>query len=307
MKRSDDTPPAFAFRTLLVPVDLTPASDRVLGRLALLPLAPDARLTLLHVVPSHLPPEAQRRAEREAKRALAEEARHLATSLPRGVTVVPLVRAGAPASEIAARSAEVGAEMIVMGRSGGRALRDHFLGSTAERVLRRTALPVLVVRLPARAPYRRPALALAFDGAARAALAQLLKVVPPSWPRVTVIHAYDPPYHGHFHPDEAEYRERYRREAVHDVRTLMAAALSDAKVPARHAPGWNTHVRFGSPTTIVAKAAKDADTDLLVMGTRGRSGVAYVFLGTVAGDVLREVACDVLVVPPRRTGGGRRQ
>ena len=29
----------------------------------------------------------------------------------------------------------------------------------------------------------------------------------------------------------------------------------------------------------------------------GRSGIAHVLLGTVAGDVLREVACDVLVVP----------
>jgi len=30
--------------------------------------------------------------------------------------------------------------------------------------------------------------------------------------------------------------------------------------------------------------------------------LAQIFLGTVAGDVLREVACDVLVVPPRRVG-----
>lgn len=37
-----------------------------------------------------------------------------------------------------------------------------------------------------------------------------------------------------------------------------------------------------------------------MLGTHGYSGVAHVLLGTVAGDVLREVACDVLVVPGLR-------
>ncbi len=43
-----------------------------------------------------------------------------------------------------------------------------------------------------------------------------------------------------------------------------------------------------------------ADTDLLVLGTRGRSGAAYVFLGSIAGDLLRAAKCDVLIVPPTR-------
>jgi nucleotide-binding universal stress UspA family protein len=51
---------------------------------------------------------------------------------------------------------------------------------------------------------------------------------------------------------------------------------------------------------VVEKAVKKANTDLLVLGTRSNSGSAFVFLGTVAGDLLREVNCDVLVVPPRK-------
>lgn len=63
--------------SLLVPVDLTPGSDRVLGRLSLFPLADEARVTLLHVVPGSMPLRQQRRAERDANRALAYEARHV--------------------------------------------------------------------------------------------------------------------------------------------------------------------------------------------------------------------------------------
>jgi hypothetical protein len=43
------------FRSLLVPIDKPPLSDRVLGRVALLPVAEASELTLLHVVPDRLP------------------------------------------------------------------------------------------------------------------------------------------------------------------------------------------------------------------------------------------------------------
>lgn len=72
------------FHSLLVPLDLTAISDRVLGRVALLPLADGARVTLLHVVPKNLPVRAQERAERDARKSLVNEARHLVKALPKG-------------------------------------------------------------------------------------------------------------------------------------------------------------------------------------------------------------------------------
>jgi nucleotide-binding universal stress UspA family protein len=59
-----------------------------------------------------------------------------------------------------------------------------------------------------------------------------------------------------------------------------------------------THVRYASPRVVVEKTLRKAETDLLVLGTRGYSGAAYDFWGTVSGDLLREATCDVLVVPP---------
>lgn len=276
----------------------------MVGRVALLPLAEEARLTLLHVVPKSLPPRAQRRAEADAKKALAAEATSLARSLPKGVNIELIVKVGTPAVEIAKRAATPKAELIVMGRGGGRALRDVFLGSTAERVIRRGQLPVLVVRLPLRGPFRRPALALDLDRAAHGILELLLRVIPPPRPSVEIIHAYDIPYRGMIYPslsedDAEEYQEHYRGKALREIGKLLATSLAQAKVAPIDAPSWRTHVRYGSPRTVIEKAVKKGATDLLVLGTRGHSGVAHAFLGTVAGDVLREVACDVLVVPPR--------
>jgi nucleotide-binding universal stress UspA family protein len=290
------------FGSLLVPVDLSPVSDRVVGRVALLPVAERAAVTLLHVVAEGLPPRARRLAEGDARKALAAEARSLARSLPEGVAIRPVVTVGAPAAGIAACADSVEAEMIVMGRGGRRTFRDLFLGSTAERVVRRARLPVLVVRLPPRAPYRRPALALERDRAAHEAVAWLLRVIRPPRPRVAVIHAYDAPFHGIIYPslsaDEAEeYRETHRQDALRALATLLETALRRAGVR-DHAPSWKMHVRYGDPRTVIEKAVERADADLVALGTRGYSGVAHALLGTVAGDVLRHVACDVLVVPP---------
>lgn len=311
MSKPTELHPREGFAALLVAVDLTPASDRVIRRVALLPLARGARVTLLHVVPDDLTVPDQRRAKRDARKALAEEALHLARSLRPDVRVVPIVTVGTPAAEIAAQSVEVSAEMIAMGRGGGRALREAFVGSTAERVIRRTRLPTLVVRLPARGTYRRPALALDLDETASGALAELLKVVPAS-PPLTVIHAFDPPYRHLVYPslseeDAAEDREHSRRAAARQIGDLVASALAAARVPEKDAPRWTAHVQHGSARSVVTRAVAKLETDLLVLGTRGHSGAAYVFLGTVAGDVLRAVGCDVLVVPPRprrRAGEG---
>jgi nucleotide-binding universal stress UspA family protein len=290
-----------AIQSLLVPVDLTPSSDRVLGRLPLLPLADHCKLTLLHVVPGNLPPSDQRRAERDAKRALAAEVTHLRKQLQRHVQIEALVKLGAPARQIAMCATKHKAELVVMGRCGARPLRELFLGSTAERVVRQAKLPVLVVRLPARKRYARPALALDFDEAAPEVLRFTLLVLPPPRPRIEVIHAFDAPYGLRTYPsltrtemEEWETQERFR--STQKLAKLLAGAL----VQPDDAPSWKTHLRYGSPRAVVEKAVSRVEPDLLVLGTHGYSGVAYMFLGTIAGDLLRAAKCDVLMVPPNR-------
>jgi nucleotide-binding universal stress UspA family protein len=291
------------FHSLLVPVDLTPSSDRILGRVSLLPLTADARVTLLHVVPASLPAAEQRRAQRDASRVLAEEARHLRKHLPTKAHIQAVVKVGAAAKAIGALANEVKADLIVMGRCGRRTLREALLGSTAERVVRQTRLPVLVVRLAPRAAYSRPTLALDLDGTADEVVRLMLRVLSPPRPRIEVVHAFGAPYREQIYPslseDEAEERKNeLAAGATAELKRLLAAALAKAGVRTEDAPHVKTHVRYGSPRLVVEKAVEKASTDLLVLGTHGYSGAAYIFLGTVAGDLLRAVPCDVLVVPP---------
>lgn len=288
------------FRSLVIPIDLTPGSERVAARAALLPLAEKPRLTLLHVVPKRLSADARRRAEDDARQALERLARGLA--LPRGAVVQTVVKSGAPAAEVAKLAKSSKAELIVMGRGGGRPVRDVFLGSTAERVIRQGQLPVLVVRLPAQRPYRRPAVALDLEDlrGAENALALLRRTISAPRPRVSVIHAFEAPFQGLIYPslspEEGEaYRAHHREKAL----KALARLLSEC-VPPEETPVWRTHVVEGAPRLVIERTVKKTNADLLVLATHCYSGVAHAFLGTVAGDVLRAVPCDVLVTPPCR-------
>lgn len=55
---------------------------------------------------------------------------------------------GYPADEILRRAYEEGFDLIIMGSHGRGTLSHSFLGSTAERVLRRTRTPIYIIPLP---------------------------------------------------------------------------------------------------------------------------------------------------------------
>jgi len=219
---------------------------------------------------------------------------------------------GGAAREIGACALRAKAELIVMGRGGGRALREAFLGSTAERVIRKARLPVLVVGRPPRAPYRRPALALDRDRAANEVVRLMLLLIPPPRPPVSVIHAFGIPYSSLIYDslsDEEilEMQDVFRRRASDELTELLEAGLAGANAAAAAAPSWKIHVRYGSPRVVVGNVIRNIDADLLMLGTRGYSGAAYAFVGTVAGDLLRKADCDVVVVPPRHSRKSRRR
>jgi nucleotide-binding universal stress UspA family protein len=289
-------------RSVLVALDLSPISARVAARAALLPLVDGARLTLLHVVPRLLPPAFRRQAEQSAHKALEAAAEEIAPSLAAGVELQTVVTAGFPAKDISSHAGAVQADLVVVGRGGARALRDTFIGSTAERVIRQSRVAVLAVRNAARARYRRPLLALDLDDAAPEALRLVLRLFPPPRPELALVHVYDgstDQLDTWSATDEqaAECRRLSREAAVRRIAHLLAISHRLAR---GEDVRWSPRVRIGSPRHLIPKIVAKHRADLLVVGTRGRSGVAQAFLGTIAGDLLRAVSCDVLVVPPRR-------
>jgi len=57
-------------------------------------------------------------------------------------------------------------------------------------------------------------------------------------------------------------------------------------------------VSEGSPRVEIVRYAREANIDLIVLSTHGRSGLSHVMLGSVAESVVRTAPCPVLTVRP---------
>jgi nucleotide-binding universal stress UspA family protein len=55
--------------------------------------------------------------------------------------------------------------------------------------------------------------------------------------------------------------------------------------------------KFGRPDEAIVKEAKERDIDLIVMGSRGKSGLERLLVGSVTERVIGDAPCPVLVVP----------
>lgn len=68
----------------------------------------------------------------------------------------------------------------------------------------------------------------------------------------------------------------------------------------------HTRIATGIPSQEVLAAAEAEETDLIVVGTRGKTGLAHVLLGSTAERIIRMAPCPVLAVPTKtqKAAGG---
>lgn len=280
--------------TLLVPTDFSPGADAALERAASLPLTPDATLHVLHVLPANLPRKIRSQAEPEARRALEQRAALASAAARRAdngeIEIVPLLVRGQEHVEIIRQARARGAELIVLGRHSRRALRDRFLGSTAERVIRMGDLPVLVVRRRPSGPYRCPIAALDLADAARRVVQLALRLLDPGASRCWLVHAYRVPFEQWMTAaDRKEWHARVDQKLKRFVDRLDVPGVRLEPI-----------LRAGRPESVVFEEVMRLGGDLIALGTHARSGLAYALMGSVAGKVLHNAPCDVVVGRPAR-------
>jgi nucleotide-binding universal stress UspA family protein len=84
-------------------------------------------------------------------------------------------------------------------------------------------------------------------------------------------------------------RERAMTDATNRLEACRAELLAH-KVP------MTASTRMGRPEKTILEHAAAVHADLIVMGTRGRTGLAHMIAGSVAERVVRTAPCPVLTV-----------
>jgi nucleotide-binding universal stress UspA family protein len=151
-------PEELPFRRILVPVDGSPTSMSILGPALEFAQLYDSSALVLHVETPFVPPSPvlpgmdvvlptmvpspTPSAEDEVTAKAAERFTQA------GLAVARLTTVGEPASEILDLSVNRGMDLIALGTHGRTGLERWALGSVAERVLRSTEVPLLLIRTP---------------------------------------------------------------------------------------------------------------------------------------------------------------
>ncbi|MBX3442847.1 MAG: universal stress protein [Planctomyces sp.] len=142
------------FKHILAPTDFSAPSHHALKYAAELARRFEGTLHLLTVVESAIPlvPEAGALSFYQADRIQQEQAaakqaldKLAHEPLVRGLTVKTQVLSGAPHHEILQFAKDRGIELIVVGTHGRTGLSHVFMGSVAEKIVRRATCPVLTV------------------------------------------------------------------------------------------------------------------------------------------------------------------
>jgi nucleotide-binding universal stress UspA family protein len=205
------------------------------------------------------------------------------------------VRFGQPAKEIAARSEEVLADLIVIGAHGGNFLTDLFIGNTADKLIHRCRRPLLIVKNEPASRYQHILVPVDFSEDSRQAAQLAIRI--DSQASITFLHAYDVWFEGkmYYAGVSQEAIDHYRIEARETARAAMDKFIDDVNAPL----GRITHnVVSGIPSVVVRDYAGRMQPDLIVMGKHGRSRLEELIIGSVTRDTIDMTKCDILIVPP---------
>lgn len=285
---------------ILAATDFSAPARHAADRAARLAHETGAALTLMHVLPGGALQELRQwlgtghAMEQHLSDNARQQLRHLADELKatRHVTAQTVHSIGSVVDDILIEASGLDAALVVLGARGAGFMRRLVLGSTSERLLRRTTRPLLVVRQTPHEPYRRVLVALDFSPWSAHAVTLARRVAPHA--RLLLFNAYQVPFEEklHFAGVDAATIDRYRRQARADAtQRVHALAAASGLKPS----DWESCIVEGDASQKIIEHEQEKDCDLVVLGKHGQSVSEDLLLGSVSKHVLAEGSTDVLV------------
>jgi nucleotide-binding universal stress UspA family protein len=278
---------------LIAATDFSTRSNRAVRQAGLLAKRESAELYIVYVVDDDQP-EKLMIERREAERLLAEQITSMAEL--RDVRARSMVIVGDPFDGILRVAAEINPALIVMGSHRKQLLLDIFVGTTVERVIRKSSWPVLMVNHEAQREYDRTIVALDLsDASARALRAASSTGLVKNG--ATLIHAFSVA-RGKLFVAQADretidsYIASERQRAVDQLVSILITNDFQRQ-------NWTIRVEEGAPMEVIARTVSELNPDLPIMASGRRSMLLRTLIGSVTEVALRSLNVDILVVPAR--------
>jgi nucleotide-binding universal stress UspA family protein len=282
-------------QSILFATDFRPASRdaaEVAGRLA---ASFGSHVTLLHVLDPlpHDRPSLMHLNREHATAQLRELAEFLASK--RVVLDETATAVGHAADVITRKADEIGADLILIG-AGERSRLDHFAhGPNAAAIMQHATKPVLAVR-PGEPPaaFRKILCPVDMSAASMRGLLNAIRLARAFGSHLLVLTVVPSPNWFELVVEAkslAEIKVEHDREwRASFEQFLLTAPLGNVS--------WAKEIRSGAPQREIIAAAAAHQSDLIVMGSTGRTGLARVLMGSVTRRVIQQLPCSLLTVKP---------
>jgi nucleotide-binding universal stress UspA family protein len=213
-----------------------------------------------------------------------------------GIEVQATVRTGHPADEIVAFATANEAELLILGSRPAANAGPGFSGSVASKVARYSPSSVLIGRdgLPVRS------VVLGYDASPDADAAVSLVAGLPfrarPWVAVCTTFEVDAPFSSGIAPTLRAQVWSTRHEVLREARQAAEAIAAEAAGRLREVGlEATTHSAHGRPSEQLTVLAAEVGADLIVVGSRGLSGVDRFLLGSTSGELVALAPTSLLV------------
>ncbi len=288
---------------IIAAIDFTPSCRNALREAARRASLDGSAITAVHVMDEFLVHELKRAlsADQATIRAdwLGRLQKYVAESEVGAVAVNAEVRIGHPFTELVEACRAHSADLLVMGAKGSKD-EPHRVGAIAAKCVRKAPVDVLVVREDAQGPFKKIVTCVDFSENSAKAVQCALHVAQQDGGSLDCLHVYQSALamsldYGGFAPSmpatiDPDAVENWRKDLsaflaalTRDVADVKVTALIKERVNIREA---------------ILDHVNEVHATLVVLGTRGKTGLREMLIGTTAEKIVQNAPCSILAVKP---------
>lgn len=207
------------------------------------------------------------------------------------------IRIDQPAEGIGAAIADHRADLLVLGVRG--TSEGQGAGTLATQTARRAKVKTLLVQPGHAGAYRNIVVAVDFSETSRDALLAAMRIAVQDGASVQVVHVFDPPWlRLHYRSATPQATSDYRKQFLDGLARRLERFCDPGDPETRWVKPSFHVIEHRSHGVGIVDFALGLSADLVVLGTRGRTNLRDLVLGSTAERVLRHAPCSILAVPP---------
>ena len=197
----------------------------------------------------------------------------------KGIKVSPIVKHFRVFSEVNEVAEEYGADLVVMGSHGASGIKEFFIGSNTEKVVRHSNIPVLIIKHnPILTDFEKVVFACDFSDEAITPYINAQKLFKKLESKMNLIYVNLP-------------NERFRSTSEMEAKVVAFLKKAEGNLDNYH------KVKFYSDYTIeqgILNYANSIGADIVALATHGRTGFLHLLEGSITEDVANHSVLPVM-------------